>query len=368
MTVRKRGNKWQARFRWYDSDHELHEEAHSERLKADAEKWLIDRQMEHKQGRDKKSTSFLWLFDHYYNLYKVRKIRPNTKQAYELARRHFKDFFGEDRSIRSITPDDYQEFINKFGDTHSKKTVASVNEKISWVFRLAISNGYLIHNPAENIEVVGKDARHIQYLNLDQIHKIIEFIENTQFAFRSGKKVEIGTPYMVLAAIYTGARLSELAGLTWDDIDETNETVYIHQQYATRPNEPLKFSPLKTKASKRKIVIPKKLIIILKGIKDDNDEFVFHTQQNNPVNAQAVNLELHSIMDRAGVEAENFHFHSLRHSHVALLLSKGVDIYAISQRLGHSNFDTTLRTYAYLLNEQKEKENNKIKKALSELL
>lgn len=246
-------------------------------------------------------------------------------------------------------------------------TTGSVNEKLSWVFRLSINDGYIIKNPAENAEVVGKELRKVQYLNLKQIHTLIDFIRNTNFALRSKKHVKIGSPYLILTAIYTGARLSELAGLTWDDIDEHNQTINIHRQYSTRPNLTPGFYPLKTRSSKRVIVIPENLITILKSIRDDGDEFIFYTQQNHPVNAQTVNLELHSIMNRAGVVATNFHFHSLRHSHVALLLSKGVDIYTISKRLGHSSFNTTLKTYAYLLDEHESKENDKIRDVLSHI-
>jgi integrase len=41
--------------------------------------------------------------------------------------------------------------------------------------------------------------------------------------------------------------------------------------------------------------------------------------------------------------------HSLRHGHVSLLLGAGVNIKAVSSRLGHSSAALTLSTYAHLL-------------------
>ncbi|WP_353618109.1 tyrosine-type recombinase/integrase [Pseudomonas sp. ISL-88] len=40
--------------------------------------------------------------------------------------------------------------------------------------------------------------------------------------------------------------------------------------------------------------------------------------------------------------------HDFRHSHVALLINRGEDVYLISKRLGHKSIKTTLDTYGHL--------------------
>ena len=40
--------------------------------------------------------------------------------------------------------------------------------------------------------------------------------------------------------------------------------------------------------------------------------------------------------------------HDLRHSHASLLISQGVDIATISNRLGHEKISTTLNTYSHM--------------------
>ena len=59
------------------------------------------------------------------------------------------------------------------------------------------------------------------------------------------------------------------------------------------------------------------------------------------------------------------HFHSLRHSHVVLLLHYGVDVYAISKRLGHADLTTTTRKYSYLIDEFKAKSDDHIEDLLN---
>jgi integrase len=42
-------------------------------------------------------------------------------------------------------------------------------------------------------------------------------------------------------------------------------------------------------------------------------------------------------------------FHALRNSHASALLHEGASIKAVSQRLGHSTVELTLRVYFHLL-------------------
>ncbi|OXE60829.1 recombinase XerC [Limosilactobacillus reuteri] len=83
--------------------------------------------------------------------------------------------------------------------------------------------------------------------------------------------------------------------------------------------------------------------------------------------SNAVNKVLKKLLSQLKIHKEGFHFHSLRHSHVALLLADGVDIYAISKKLGHSEISTTTNTYAYLIDEYQNKTDEEIINALEKL-
>ncbi|WP_295731193.1 site-specific integrase [uncultured Limosilactobacillus sp.] len=168
--------------------------------------------------------------------------------------------------------------------------------------------------------------------------------------------------------MYTGCRLGEIAGLTWDHVDTDTGEVKIDRQLDTHSGLIHRdFIPLKTSHSYRTVTIPQHFIKDLLKIKAPGDEFVFLTASSQPLQSSVVSYALHSLLDRLGISAPGFHFHSLRHSHVALLLANGVDIYAISRRLGHANLSVTLNTYAYLIDEKREKEIEKINKILDQL-
>mgnify|MGYP002730548512 CR=1 FL=1 len=75
--------------------------------------------------------------------------------------------------------------------------------------------------------------------------------------------------------------------------------------------------------------------------------------------SNAVNKTLRSLLKDCGLDKKNYHFHSLRHTHVAYLLAQGIDLYTISKRLGHSDMTITAKRYAYLLKDCNKKQNNK---------
>ncbi|MFH6685190.1 tyrosine-type recombinase/integrase [Bacillus amyloliquefaciens] len=50
--------------------------------------------------------------------------------------------------------------------------------------------------------------------------------------------------------------------------------------------------------------------------------------------------------------------HGLRHTHASVLLYRKVSIYYVSARLGHSDIETTSSTYAHLIKELRERDEN----------
>lgn len=60
--------------------------------------------------------------------------------------------------------------------------------------------------------------------------------------------------------------------------------------------------------------------------------------------------------------------HDFRHSHATLLLSQGVPITDISQRLGHSDIAMTLNTYSHLMLKDEDKAINLINAIKSDKL
>lgn len=197
----------------------------------------------------------------------------------------------------------------------------------------------------------------VQYLSTDEIGKLKQ-------ETIAGLDYHNTSRYMILTAIYTGMRKSEIQALTWNDIDFVNATIKVSKSWDEKKKA---FKPAKTLSSNRTIKVNQELLKRLADLKANNSVMVFRNVLGTIPTSNALNKCLRSIMSAADIEKQGFHFHSLRHVHVAYLLGKGVDIYAISKRLGHSNITVTLNTYSYLIDEFKAKNDTVIIKKLAEL-
>lgn len=80
------------------------------------------------------------------------------------------------------------------------------------------------------------------------------------------------------------------------------------------------------------------------------EPFVFGTFRSLPITS--VQRAFSAAIKKSGVKPITIH--SLRHSHATVLINAGVNIVAVSKRLGHSSINITLKTYAHLLKETEE--------------
>lgn len=224
----------------------------------------------------------------------------------------------------------------------------------------AILDDYLVKDFTQGVVLTANKDRvvKVQYLNIREIKALLS-------AASENLTPNFTNRYMIITAIYTGMRLSEIQALTWNDIDWFNQTISINKSWDAVKHP---FKDTKNKSSVRTIKVNPELLKILKQLKEHpKGTMVFLDQYKSIPTSGPVNKTLHSILNQLGINKRNFHFHSLRHSHVALLLANSIDIYAISKRLGHSNIKTTANTYAYLIDEYKDKTDQQIINALSTL-
>ncbi|WP_376700923.1 site-specific integrase [Listeria booriae] len=132
--------------------------------------------------------------------------------------------------------------------------------------------------------------------------------------------------YVILFAIATGARFSEIIGLTWDCVDD--DSITINKTWDNLFTND--FSNTKNYASKRTITIDHKTVSLLKEIQlqQDNNKsinnLVFANNQYAPITNNAVNKMPKSLCK--DTEIKSITCHALRHTHGSLLLCKGLNI------------------------------------------
>ncbi|MCR1902273.1 site-specific integrase [Ligilactobacillus apodemi] len=307
----------------------------------------------------KKRITFSDHFEQWFLLYKKNKVAKTTQNRYKIIHNTINDFFGT-TLLSKVTRNDYQKFINSFGATHAKDTVLKTHSIIKSCVQSAIFDELITKDFTQKIELIYNKDKDIivEYLSVSEIHKLSNYLKRNLDPKYPSK-------YMILLAIYTGARLGEIQALTWHDIDFEHNTIAINK--AWNYHEGGGFKDTKTDTSNRVIKVNKEILDIIKQLKKENTDMVFMSVFKKIPTSNAVNKMLRSALVACDLNKKNFHFHSLRHSHVAYLLYQGIDLYAISKRLGHSDLTTTTKRYAYLIDEHRAQSDQLIEQAINKI-
>ena len=357
----KRGKKWQARITWRDSDGKLHQKSKSGfDTKQQAKQYAIKLESQKNDGMEiLQDPTFYDYYKSWFETYKENSVSDNTKRHYNVVGNLIQKFFKKEK-LKKIKHQRYQQFINWYGTDHAPESVKKVRTITRACVKSAVLDGIIFKDFTQNVEMVANkdNEMKVEYLSLSELAKLTN-------ALLDGRRNIYTSRYMILTAIYTGARLSELQALTWKDIDPLHRTISINKAWDNLHGGG--FTTTKNESSVRTIRVNQELLNILNELRQNDSTMVFMTHRGEIPSSNAVNKTLRTIMKKNNLEKKDFHFHSLRHSHVAYLLSQGVDLYAISKRLGHSNMMVTGKIYAYLIDEYRAKMDDKIEEKLGKI-
>lgn len=169
---------------------------------------------------------------------------------------------------------------------------------------------------------------------------------------------------LLQVAVGTGLRWSELTALQVHDIELVRPVASLAVRRAWKRNPRGEFAvpgagghylgAPKTKKSRRRITVSPGVAALLRRAVNGKrvDDLVFTAPQGGPLNQptfyedrwkKAVRL----AQDRGLTAAPRFH--DLRHTHAAWLISAGVPLPVVQQRLGHESITTTVDVYGGLL-------------------
>lgn len=330
------------------------------RTKVEASQYGIKLEADSMAGVDiTRNPEFAKYFENWANIFRIPGVRPATERRYKVYIKHVKKYFGIQK-IKDITRTQYQKVITDFGQKHAPESTRKLNGVIKSCVQSALDDGLITKNFTSNVKIEGNKSRkrEVTYLNASEIEKTISECE-------SNLQPKYPSRYIILTAFFTGARIGEITALHWQDIDFKNNTISINKSLDQATHE---LGATKNDSSVRTITVSSKLLEYLKQLQDNHEDYVFALPTTHmPPSNNAVNKALREILKKAGINKPTYHIHSIRHTHVGYLIYQGVDIYAISKRLGHSNLTVTLDTYANLLDEYQNKENKKIVDLLDRL-
>lgn len=290
------------------------------------------------------------MFIEWYRVFKEPQLETKSKTWYTTTHKVISDYWPNKR-LSEINSKMFQELINDYGKTHVKSSVSHVKNMISSFIRYAVDEDYISKDFTRNIKsfssVESKD-KDLKFLEVDELEKLKNEIIDSDAV----------SSHMILTAIYSGARYSEVAGLTRDDFDFENNTITINKSWQA---EDRAYKSTKTVSSNRVVDMPADFMERAKSW-HYGSRFAFESTNGLPPTNNAVNKQLRRYLEKN--DSKIITFHGLRHTHASYLLSKDVAIQYVSERLGHADVNITLSVYTHLL---EKKRSSETVKALSEL-
>ena len=150
--------------------------------------------------------------------------------------------------------------------------------------------------------------------------------------------------------MFTGLRIGELCALKWDNIDIENRVLYVRNTIQRVPVSGQKskttvmLMPPKSETSVRDIPLPKFLVDMLKKYRQNNSIYLA-SGSCCPIEPRSFTNRFKALLKKAKVPSVKFH--SLRHTFATNFLRQSGDVKSLSEILGHSGANITLRTYIH---------------------
>jgi integrase len=268
-----------------------------------------------------------------------------TVMAYRHAVNEFRDFLGDkaDQPIHYVTPAQVAAWRDAAAGKTTSRTANNKLKIVRVMFQSAWRDGLLADNPAAKVSVLKTVETIRRPFTLGELKAILRVASNEWQG-------------MVLAGVYTGQRLKDIASLTWDNVDMERDEIR-----------------LSTSKTGRQQVIPiaRPLRAYLADLpaSDDPHAPLFpsaHPLAGRPAGTSVLSQQFHDLLVSVGLakprppkrkstgkgrdsprEQSEVTFHSLRHTATSLLKNAGVSEAVARDIIGHESAEMS-RHYTHI--------------------
>lgn len=244
--------------------------------------------------------------------------------------------------MSSIKPSDILNWQNAMiTEGYSETYLRMLQNQVTAVFHHAERFYGLKDNPCRKTDKIGRsNARGLNFWTYDDFEKFIATFPDDEIIYK--------TLFELL--FWTGCRVGEALALTKADIDFENAQMVINKTYYRHECKDIITRP-KTEKANRIVTLP---LFLVEHIQAYTDKVYGLSDKDRlfAITDRAVQKRIRLKAEVAGVP--RIRVHDLRHSHVALLIEKGVSPLVIAERVGHESINTTMNVYGHLYpNKQK---------------
>lgn len=289
------------------------------------------------------------ILDQWLKIEAPRGVAAENLPPYEqIIRLHLKPVLGN-TPVQKLTTQQIETLLaNMRAAGKSASLVVKTLQRLNGALKMAQRWGLLHTNPAEGIKASmvpskpptvwtpGEIATFLATAKADSAHHHLYF----------------------LLAIESGARTSELLGLSWTDVDWERGTLRVGRRVIRLlAGTPFVKQSAKSGAGLRTLKLTPGTLDELHSFHTEwkrkrlaapewsnPDELIFVTNSGRPLNPSHVKVSLQRLIKVAGVT--RITPHELRKTSITLALAGGANPKAVSQRVGHKDVGLTLRVYS----------------------
>lgn len=298
---------------------------------------------------DTSNPPFSDVLDEYIKWYVIRRKAESIRRIKKEIRLYIRPFF-EGKFIKEVDTPDVIEFHDFLLEKLSVRSSKNVHGLLSTILNYSIKKKYVNKNVARELgNIQMQENKTMDYWTLDQFKEFIGVVYSLKYQA------------VFMCLFYSGARVGELAALTWKDINFDANTIHINKtaNKGTVTN-------VKTEKSVRTIQMPSHTMNLLRQMKLQNkpksDYFVFGEYYDHLPQTSVHERFKHFL---GYTNLERIRIHAFRHSHASYLINKGYDIQIVSKRLGHSKVSITYDIYSHLYPNKEEEAVEEMEKDFS---
>lgn len=390
-SFRKRSNgKWSFRIRVKDKSDGMWKEVSKSGFATKKEAQIAANEAEldiNNTGIIKPGANQFREFAHHWLSIKEAKVRMNTFETIKYSLEKYIMPKWSNYRLKEINSIEYQKWIQELLELWSVGSVKRYHSIMMQIIDSAVYEHRLLEmNVLKNVHIKKYESDVIKESNTSEKVKYFTF-EQLQFFLQGiGEPVKKAkyqldkSNYVLFFLISrTGLRLSELAALTWDDIEGDVISVTKAIKWPKEKGLCAYEGKTKTTSSERKIQIDRETVDLLqqhylnqelvrkkyKYYKPNIKNLIFPAPDGYWLRPTSTREFMASVCIRKGLPVLSPH--DLRHTHAVQCLEAGYDLKTLSARLGHKSIKTTADTYLHVTKKVEVTSINKFESYLKEM-
>lgn len=253
--------------------------------------------------------------------------------------------------LGELSPAHIQAMVDELRNTMASSTLHGLCRLLKSILACAVKKRLIIESPFREIRMPKFRQRPPRVLTTAEQARL------ERAAMEAGN-------LEYLLCLYTGLRLGELCALRFEDIDfEANIMTVSHsvKRIAAKGESGattcLVVGGAKTESSVREIPLPLFLSGMLRHRMEEqnaqNSDFIFAGRDGGAAEPRTVQKRFARLAGKTGIRGA--HMHTLRHTFAMRCLERGMGYKALSEILGHSSSQMTIRHYDNCTMEKKQR-------------